>query len=224
MLGYDWPRLHAALNDLPAALIVMGALMAVIDQFLRRDGLRAAGYWMIVLGWAGTIAAVAAGLRAEGLVAHGGDAHEAFSRHKVLGLITLGVVTVVALWRVARERKMGLGEQSMVMGLTLAAAGLVVSTSQIGGDLVYNHALGIETPVLQRAIESRAAGHDHADGAAHSHGDAPATGADSAASGADHEHAPGTPAHDHPAPSPTPATATDSADHDHAPGTAEHDH
>jgi hypothetical protein len=181
---------------------------------------------MIVLGWAGTIAAVAAGLRAEGLVAHGGDAHEAFSRHKVLGLITLGVVTVVALWRVARERKMGLGEQSMVMGLTLAAAGLVVSTSQIGGDLVYDHALGIETPVLQRAIESRAAGHDHADGAAHSHGDAPAMGADSAAPGGDHEHAPGTPAHDHPAPASTSpaADSADSAAHDHAPGTAEHDH
>jgi uncharacterized membrane protein len=214
MLGYDWPRLHAALNDLPAALIVTGALIALIDQFMRRDSLRAAGYWMIVLGWVGTIGAVIAGLRAEGLVAHGGDVHEAFSRHKTLGLITLGVVTVVALWRVARERKMGLGEQSFVMGLTLAAAGLVVSTSQIGGDLVYDHALGIETPVLRQAIDSRAAGHDHADGASHTHDDAephehPPAAVDSVAPGAvvpsdtsaaapaDHEHAPGTPAHDH---------------------------
>src|SRR5690606_20706532 len=127
---------------------------------------------MIVLGWVGTIGAVIAGLRAEGLVAHGGDVHEAFSRHRTLGLITLAVVTAVALWRVAREKKMGLGEQSFVMGLTLAAAGLVVSTSQIGGDLVYDHALGIETGVLRQAIDSRAAGHDHADGASHSHDDA----------------------------------------------------
>ena len=215
MLGYDWPRLHAALNDLPSALIITGALMALLDQFMRRDSLRAAGYWMIVLGWVGTIGAVVAGLRAEGLVAHGGDVHEAFSRHRLMGLITLGVVTVVALWRVARERKMRHGEQSIVMGLTLAAAGLVYSTSQIGGDLVYDHALGIATPVLRQAIDSRAAGHDHADGASHSHGEeevpggTPLTAADSVradsagagsvtdSAGPGHDHAPGTPAHDH---------------------------
>ena len=28
MLGYDWPRLHAALNDLPAALLLMAVLFA----------------------------------------------------------------------------------------------------------------------------------------------------------------------------------------------------
>ena len=218
MLGYDWPRLHAALNDLPAALIVMGALMALIDQFMRRESLRSAGYWMIVLGWLGTIGAVIAGLRAEGLVAHGGDVHEAFTRHRTMGLITLGVVTAVALWRVAREKKMKQGEQSLVMALTLTAAGLVISTSQIGGDLVYNHALGIETPVLQQAIESRAAGHDHADGAAHSHGDETAP----------HDHGPAPAGAEGDtssvAPTDTTAGAPPAADHQHAPGTPAHDH
>lgn len=219
MFGYDWPRLHAALNDLPTALIVMGALIALIDQFLRRDSLRAAGYWMIVLGWAGTIAAVIAGLRAEGLVAHGGDAHEAFSRHKVMGLITFAVITAVALWRVAREKKMRAGEQSIVMGLTLAAAGLVVSTSQIGGDLVYGHALGIETPVLQQALESRAAGHAHAEGVSHAHDetapDSAGSPADSAAAAArDSARAGGVPAD----------TTTSAGSHPHAPGTPAHDH
>jgi uncharacterized membrane protein len=224
MLGYDWPRLHAALNDLPAALIVMGALLTLVNQFLQRDTLRAASYWMVVLGWLGAIAAVIAGLQAEDVVAHGGATHEAFERHELLGLITLGVITAVALWRIVRERKMGRGEQSALMGLTLAAAGLVVSTSQIGGDLVYDHALGIETPVLQEAITDRAAGHEHAGGAAHTHDESaphdhpPGSAAavvdsirgdtlradsaladsargDSAAAG--HTHAPGTPAHEH---------------------------
>jgi uncharacterized membrane protein len=225
MFGYDWPRLHAALNDLPTALIVMGALIALIDQFLRRDSLRAAGYWMIVLGWAGTIAAVIAGLRAEGLVAHGGDAHEAFSRHKTMGLITFAAITAVALWRVAREKKMRAGEQSIVMGLTLAAAGLVVSTSQIGGDLVYDHALGIETSVLQQALDSRAAGHAHAEGVSHAHDEtapdaaapaagAPATTAGDSARAGDSAQAAGAPAD----------TTTSTGSHPHAPGTPAHDH
>lgn len=216
MLGYDWPRLHAALNDLPTAFIVFGALLALIDQFMRRDSLRAASYWMIVLGWAGTILAVIAGLQAEEVVDHGDAVHLAFVRHETMGLITLAVVSVVALWRIARERKMGAGEQSIVLGVTLTAAGLVVATSQIGGDLVFDHALGIPTTVLEETVQDRTAGHAHAGGEAHSHGEGTepqAEGADSAADSAgvatdsttgaagagaaDHEHAPGTPPHEH---------------------------
>lgn len=202
MLEYDWPRLHAALNDLPAALVLSAALLGVIDQFMRRESLRAASYWMLVLGWVGAIAAVIAGLQAEEQVAHGGDVHATFERHELLGLITLGVLTVVALWRVARERTMGAGERSLVMGAMLAAAGLVYTTSQIGGELVFDHALGIETPVLRDAIDARAAGHEHADGAAHSHEEAggmiPSPDSTRApGDSSDHEHAPDTPAHDH---------------------------
>jgi hypothetical protein len=30
MLGFDWPRLHAALNDLPIALLLTAALFDVL--------------------------------------------------------------------------------------------------------------------------------------------------------------------------------------------------
>ena len=30
MFGYDWPRLHAALNDLPAALLLVAALFELL--------------------------------------------------------------------------------------------------------------------------------------------------------------------------------------------------
>ena len=30
MLGYDWPRLHAALNDLPTALLVTAVLFDLL--------------------------------------------------------------------------------------------------------------------------------------------------------------------------------------------------
>jgi uncharacterized membrane protein len=35
MFGYDWPRLHAALNDLPAALLVVAVLFDLAAALAR---------------------------------------------------------------------------------------------------------------------------------------------------------------------------------------------
>ena len=34
MLGYDWPRLHAALNDLPTALLLTALLFDLVGAML----------------------------------------------------------------------------------------------------------------------------------------------------------------------------------------------
>ena len=49
MLGYDWPRLHAALNDLPAALLLVAVLFDLAGA-TRRPALRVAGFWTLVVG------------------------------------------------------------------------------------------------------------------------------------------------------------------------------
>ena len=36
MFGYDWPRLHAALNDLPTALLVTAALFELLADEVRK--------------------------------------------------------------------------------------------------------------------------------------------------------------------------------------------
>ena len=38
MFGYDWPRLHAALNDLPAALLIGAVLFDLLAAATRREG------------------------------------------------------------------------------------------------------------------------------------------------------------------------------------------
>jgi hypothetical protein len=40
MFGYNWPRLHAALNDLPAALLIAAVLFDLLAAATRREGLR----------------------------------------------------------------------------------------------------------------------------------------------------------------------------------------
>ena len=132
--------------------------------------------------------------------------------HERLALITLAVFAVVALWRIVRERRMGSGERTAALVLSLVGLGTLLSTAVFGGKLVFDHAAGIPTAVLQSELHERAEGHHHHGGEGeeaggheddHDHA-APAAAADpapAAASSADtakpsgHTHAPGTPPH-----------------------------
>ena len=66
MLGYDWPRLHAALNDLPAALLLVAVLFDLAGAATQRPALRTAGFWTLIAGAVGGALAVISGLQAEG--------------------------------------------------------------------------------------------------------------------------------------------------------------
>ena len=43
MFGYDWPRLHAALNDLPAALLLVAVLFDILAAVTKRPSFRHGG-------------------------------------------------------------------------------------------------------------------------------------------------------------------------------------
>jgi uncharacterized membrane protein len=207
MFGYDWPRLHAALNDLPAALLLVTVLFDLASMSLRRPALRVAGFWTLVAGAVGGALAVLSGLQAEEHIAHGEAVHQLMGTHEELAFVTLGIFAVVALWRIVRESRMGGTERGVVMGISLVGTGVLIVTAVYGGKLVFDHAAGIPTPVLEAEIHDRSEGHHHNGGAEEGEEHvAPAapdsaapTGtpsgmADSSASAA-HAHPPGTPPH-----------------------------
>jgi uncharacterized membrane protein len=207
MLGYDWPRLHAALNDLPAALLLVAVLFDLAAAVTGRPSLRTAGFWTLVVGTAGAALAVLSGLQAEEHIAHGEAVHRVMETHEELALITLGVFVVLALWRIVRERRMGSTERAVALAASLGGLVALLATAAYGGKLVFEHAAGIPTEVLQAEMHERTEGHHHHGGEGEADEDAtPAMGADSAAMGpgatatdsaqpAGHTHAPGTPPH-----------------------------
>ncbi|MEP6689001.1 MAG: DUF2231 domain-containing protein [Gemmatimonadales bacterium] len=204
MLGYDWPRLHAALNDLPAALLLVAVLFDLAGAIMNRPSLRTVGFWTMVTGAVGGALAVISGLQAEEHIAHGEAVHEVMETHEQLALITLGVFAVLAVWRLVRERRMGSTERTVVLVASLGGLGVLLATAMYGGKLVFEHAAGIPTEVLQAEMHERSEGHHHhgaegegegeAEEHEHSAPAATATPADSAAP-AGHTHAPGTPPH-----------------------------
>jgi uncharacterized membrane protein len=210
MFGYDWPRLHAALNDLPTALLVTAALFELLALATRREAFRQVSFWTLIVGALGGAAAVLSGLQAEEHIDHGDAVHRVMETHQLLAFVTLGIFGVLALWRVLREQRMGAGERALALAATLVGAGVLIATSVYGGRLVFDHAAGIPTDVLTAEARSRDAGHTHGpgeghgdDGHSHDPAAAPATTIDSASvtpapeQADDHSHPPGTPDHTH---------------------------
>jgi uncharacterized membrane protein len=224
MFGYDWPRLHAALNDLPTALLVTAALFELLFLATRREAFRQVSFWTLIVGALGGVAAVLSGLQAEESIDHGDAVHRVMETHELLAFVTLGIFGVLAVWRLLRERRMGTGERALALAATLGGAGVLIATAVYGGRLVFDHAAGIPTEVLTGETRSRTQGHEHAPGEGHaddghSHEAAPTAGASDSAGGtapAVHVDPPGTPLHSH-----EPAKSEGHVD---PPGTPPHEH
>src|SRR2546425_4428239 len=123
MFGYDWPRFHAAVNDLPAALLLVTVLFDVAAWLTKRDSLKAAALWTLWAGVIGGGGAVLAGLPAEDAIEHGEAIHELMETHEKLALTTMGVFTVVLVWKLFRPAPLR-GAEGAPLRL-LSPAGLV---------------------------------------------------------------------------------------------------
>src|SRR2546423_14200485 len=161
MFGYDWPRFHAAVNDLPAALLFVTVLFDIGAWLSKRESLKAAALWTLWPGVIGGWVAVLAGEQAEDAIAHGEAIHELMETHETLALTTMGIFTVVLAWKLFRRARLTAPEEA---GLRLlSAAGLVtgVWTGVLGGKLVFEHAAGGPAAALEAGIGGPAARRPH---------------------------------------------------------------
>lgn len=169
MFGYDWPRFHAAVNDLPAALLLVTVLFEFAAWLTRRESLRAAAVWTLWAGVIGGWIAVLAGLQAEDVIEHGEAIHELMEQHERQALVTMGIFTVVLVWKLYRRFNPPRVEELVLRGLSLVGLVGLLYTAAAGGKLVFEHAAGVPTRMMKTEIENRAAGHQHEEGEEHEH-------------------------------------------------------
>ncbi len=194
MFGYDWPRFHAAVNDLPTALLLVTVLFDFGAWLTKRDSLKSTALWTLWAGVIGGWVAVLAGLQAEDAIEHGDAIHELMETHETLALTTMGIFTAVLAWKLIRRSKLTGAEEAGLRVLSGAGLVTIVWTAVLGGKLMFEHAAGIPNAIMQQEMENREAGHHHEAGEAgeaeeHEHADS--------AKAAGHSHAPGTPPHKH---------------------------
>src|SRR5256885_5180665 len=161
MFGYDWPRFHAAVNDLPVALLLVTVLFDLAAWRTKRSSLEAAARWTLWAGVAGGWVAVLAGLEAEDVIEHGEAIHELMETHETLALVTMGIFTVVLAWRLLRRARLGGVEQAALRLLSVAGLVGIVWTGRIGGKLVFEHAAGVPAAAMETEKRDREGGHQH---------------------------------------------------------------
>jgi uncharacterized membrane protein len=193
MFGYDWPRFHAAVNDLPAALLFVTVLFDLAGWLTKRESLKAAALWTLWAGVIGGWIAVIAGLQAEEAIEHGEAIHDLMETHETLALTTMGIFTAVLAWKLFRRARLPSGEEIGLRLLSLAGLVTVIWTGVLGGKLVFEHAAGIPNAMMQTELKNREAGHQHHPGEAD---EEEQEHADSSRDSS-HTHAPGTPPHKH---------------------------
>jgi len=183
MFGYDWPRLHAALNDLPAALLLVAVLFDLGGWLLKRETVRAAGLWTLWAGVVGGWAAYLAGRMAEDAIEHGEAIHELMEQHQDFALYTMILFTLLLLWKLWRRGRLAGPEEWGHLALSVVGLALLLRVGMLGGQLVFEHAAGITSARMEAELHDREAGHQHEAGEAD----------------ADHDHVdpPGTPPHEH---------------------------
>jgi uncharacterized membrane protein len=199
MFGYDWPRFHAAVNDLPAALLFVTVLFDLGAWLTKRESLKAAAIWTLWAGVIGGWVAVLAGLKAEDAIQHGEVIHELMETHKTLALTTMGIFTAVLAWRLFRRASLTSAEETGLRVLSIAGLVTVVWTGVLGGKMMFEHAAGIPNATMQAELENREAGHHHEPGEAEDHHqmDSLHVVPRDSAKPAGHTHAPGTLPHQH---------------------------
>src|SRR2546430_11695356 len=134
MFGYDWPRFHAAVNDLPTALLLVTVLFDLGAWLTKRDSLKAAALWTLWAGVIGGWAAVLAGLQAEDAIEHGEAIHELMETHETLQLTTMGIFTVVLVWKLFRRARLTPPEEAGLRLLGVAGLGQGVWARGVRGE------------------------------------------------------------------------------------------
>ena len=166
MLGYDAPRWHAALNDLPVALLIAAVFFDLGAALWKRESLKWAGIWTLWAGVLGGWVAVVAGELAEDAIDHGEAIHELMETHETLAIITMILFTAILAWKMYRRFALPATEELITRVLSVVGVAGIVWVGFIGGKMMFEHAAGIPTKTIEAEIQNRAAGHQHEPGEA----------------------------------------------------------
>ncbi len=133
---------HPIAVHFPIALLSLGFILALLAGFLRKKEpfkwIDAAVSWALWLGTIGAWSAMGLGLLAEDKAPHVPPAWEVLANHKARAFWTVGVFSLLSLWRIFRKQ-----DKIAQTILWAAALGILLSTAYLGGRLVFDYGMGV---------------------------------------------------------------------------------
>lgn len=142
----DLTHLHPMIVHFPIALLIAGFGFDFLGLFVNRDEFTKVGFYLLVLGAVGTIAALLSGEAAGDGVAEQGPLKLALERHETAATVTVWLAATTASLRVLLVllKKYKGYFKAGIIGLYFAAVLAVGLTGHYGGKLVYENAAGVQ--------------------------------------------------------------------------------
>ena len=151
-----WPfpmeSAHPLVVHFPIALLVTAVGLDLLALAMKRPALHRVALWNLVLGTLGAGLAVWTGLRAAEVAKHTFAIHQVMELHQKLGIATLIMGSVAAVWRLGTRDRLGLPSRALVMLLMAAMAGTLAYGAHLGGRLVYEFGVGGAFGAAGRAV------------------------------------------------------------------------
>lgn len=139
------PHLHSMVVHFPIALLMAGFFSEIISLFVKKDFIRHASLYLLVLGTLGAIAAYVSGSYAgDGMT--DGLLQQPIAMHAQAALVTFWLAIATALAKLVlyflNTQKAWAVWSSLLLYAVLI--GFVTRTGYLGGELVFKHGAGIE--------------------------------------------------------------------------------
>ena len=141
----DTTHLHPMIVHFPIALLIVGFLADVIHLIIKKEFFSRAGFYLLILGTIGVIAAYLSGEYAGDGVTEAGALGQALEAHEEAATLALWLMSGAALVRIAFVILKKYDGVFKAVAFTLFLLGVIsiARTGYYGGELVYKHAAGV---------------------------------------------------------------------------------
>jgi uncharacterized membrane protein len=143
---FDTTHLHPMIVHFPIALLIVGFLSDLIGAFFKKEFFSKAGFYLLILGTAGVIAAYLSGNIAGDGVSEAGTLKQALENHEEaaeLSLWLMVIASVVRIGIVVFKKYTGMFKWAAII-LFFAGILSIARTGYYGGELVFKHAAGVQ--------------------------------------------------------------------------------
>jgi len=142
----DLTHLHPMIVHFPIALLLVGFATDAAGLIFKRELLTQIGFYLLILGALGTIAALLSGENAGAGIAEQGSLKKAIEQHENAAILTVWLVSFTAVFRTALViyKKYSGAFKAAVLILFFVSTLSIARTGYYGGKLVYEHAAGVQ--------------------------------------------------------------------------------